>query len=50
MAGNDEVTSFIGTIKEVKYFLDRQPTQINKHWVTTDFTGTKIYLNKLLKK
>lgn len=46
MAGNDfdMVTRFRGTRKQVKSFLDRQPTQIGKTWVVRDSYGRKFYL------
>ena len=44
MSTKNEITSFSGTIKETKQFLDTQPTQIGKEWVTRDYTGSRIYI------
>lgn len=44
MAPTNQITKFVGTIKESKRFLSVQPTQIGKQWVSYDRYGKRIYL------
>lgn len=44
MATPDELKHFKGTITETKKFLERQPTQWGKEWITRDSSGRRIYI------
>ncbi len=45
MAGNDKITSFTGTSKQVREFLNRQITPTNGSWVVRNHKGTRVYFN-----